>query len=402
MSDEFDLARFVGIFKRRILLFGAIVAVTVVCFGALYWALPKKYKSYAQITIYSRYFQNPLIRDFISEQYDPTEMRTQREAVLQQAIDDDFIDQAAAQFHLYKTDAANPRHSAERESLRKRFEIFTLNSDSYQLGFISNDPRTSHDVATLTLAHVIDTLVDQRRKMLINVRDAIRGRMEAMVLFKSAGPSGIMNLATASRAQLEGQLVEVQSQIAGLLQEYTERHPRVVLLRTRERTLQDYLKRSERAKSAATAQAQAQAQIQTQAEMTPDALAGAEVDPGSKEIYQDLLKKYNYLNVALDMEQTNAVNYYAVISEPTYPSSPFAPNLFNLVTYGLGAGILMAIFVLLYEEYALFNAANVESKADLWGLPLLGSLPVLDWHPKPKDAAVPSASLTRNQPNDWN
>jgi uncharacterized protein involved in exopolysaccharide biosynthesis len=391
-NGEFDLAHFITIIRKRAGLFGSVVLVTVLCFSVCYLILPKKFKSSSQLTIYSQYFQNPLIRDFVSEQYDPTEMKSQREAVLRQSIDDTFIDEVASKFDLYRTDASNPRRSVEREALRKRFEIYTLNSDTFQLSFTANNAQAAQDVANMMLKQVTDTLVGQRRKSLTNVRDAIRARMEAMVLFKSEGPGGI---SYSSRAQLEAQIADLNARIHSLLTQYTDRHPKIVRLRARVEELEGFLK--------AFADSQAGQAQNLAAHMSPDALANAEVEPGSKEIYQDLLKKYNYLNVALDMEQASGVNYYAVISEPTYPNGPFAPNLFNLVTYGLGAGLLLALFVLLYDEYVAFNgvplAQDQTAMVSGRGVPILGSMPVLNQAPT---VAEPSAPLTRNQPNDWN
>ncbi|MDR3607102.1 MAG: hypothetical protein P4M08_06965 [Oligoflexia bacterium] len=395
-QNDFDLLYFASVLRRRGRLLGSIVVVTVLAFCALYAVLPKKYKSAAEITIYSRYFQNPLIRDFISEQYDTAEMRTQREALLQQAVDDGFLDQVASEFHLYRTPEGSPRRGGEREDLRRHFEIFGINADSYQIGFVSNRPEIAEAVAKRTLERVIETLIDERRKTLINVRDAIRARMQAMALVMNTGPNG---LSAASRAQLESQLAQVQSQIASLLEQYTEKHPKVVQLRARERSLEEFLKRP--------ASGQANRNLDQ-----PEALAGAEVEPGTKDVYQDLLKKYNYLSVALDMEQANSVNYYAVVSAPSFPLSPIAPKLFNMVGYGLGAGILIALFALLFEEYLEFNAANIEKKAKFWGVPLLGVLPRLDWELAYQSGrgelkkAVSEENLEENleeavQPNDW-
>lgn len=386
-NSEFDLVYFTQLFQKRARLIATIIGITVVLFLALYLVLPKKYKSDSQITIYSRYFQNPLVKDFISEQYDPTEMRTQREAVLQQAINDAFVDEIGEQFKLYKTPANSPKRSGEREDLRKRFEIFALSSDSFGVGFIANNPQLAQDISKRTLEQVIHTLVDERRKTIMNVRNAIRDRMEAMVLFQNTGPG---SLGSSSRPQIEARLGQIRSQINSLLQQYTDRHPKVVQLRARERALEQYLARTAPAGKGADS---------TQTHVTPDTLAGSDVEAGSKEVYQDLLKKYNYLNVALDMEQANEVNYYAVVSEPTLPLSAIAPKLVNFLSYGLGAGVLLALFILLFDEYVRFSAADAEKKAEFWGIPLLGSIPPMTLE---RGTQTPLQHGSGKQPNDWN
>ena len=48
---------------RRLIILGTTLGVTLFLAAAL--TLPKKYKSHFTLTIYAKYFQNPLIRDFI-------------------------------------------------------------------------------------------------------------------------------------------------------------------------------------------------------------------------------------------------------------------------------------------------------------------------------------------------
>ena len=387
---DFDLFYFIELFKSRSKLLGTLVLSMVVLFSLIYFTVPKKFKSAAQITIYSKYFQNPLIKDFISEQYDPSEMRNQREALLQQSLDDAFVDQIGDEFKLYQTTPTDPKRGFEREELRKHFEIISLSADSYQVGFIWNTANTSFQVAQKTLTQVVQTLVDQRRKTITNVRNAIRARMEAMVLFMNNSPR---SLGSTSRAQVEEQLEQIRSQIKSLLEQYKEKHPKVVQLRAREAVLAQYLNRSGQGDHAK------EGGELPRARTPPETLAGSEIEPGSKEVYQDLLKKYNYLNVALDMEKADDVNYYAVVAAPSLPLSAAAPKFFNFFSYGLACGILLALFVLLYDEFVRFSVANAEQRARFWGIPLLGTIPPHNWNP---NKISDKSGDPGKQPNDWN
>jgi capsular polysaccharide biosynthesis protein len=132
--------------------------------------------------------------------------------------------------------------------------------------------------------------------------------------------------------------------------------------------------------------------------LAPETLAGSNIESGSKEVYQDLLKKYNYLNVAIDMEKAEDVNYYAVVAAPTLALSPIAPKLFNFLGYGLASGVLLSLFWLLFDELARFSIVNAERRAKVWGVPLLGSVPSL----RIGEPTLPIENQPEKQPNDWN
>jgi hypothetical protein len=394
-NSEFDWVYFLRLFKNRATMIGVTLLSTTLVFGLLYLAFPKRFKSASQLTIYSKYFQNPLIKDFISEQYDPSEMRTQREAVIQQALDDRFVDEVGEEFKLFRTPADSPKRGSERADLRKNFEVFSLTPDTYQIGFIWGNADIAEGVAKKTLDQVVQTLVEQRRKTITNVRNAVRARMESMVLYTNSGPK---SLGSSSKTQIESQLTQTRAQIAGLLQQYTERHPKVAQLRAREKVLEQYLQKAKAAKGP-LAPDEKNGDDLPPGRLAPETLAGSDIESGSKEVYQDLLKKYNYLNVAIDMEKASDVNYYAVISAPSLPLSPFAPKLVNFLGYGLASGILLALFWLLFDELVRFNIVNAERRAKWWGIPLLGAVPSLRIE---TPGSEPLKDQPGKQPNDWN
>jgi uncharacterized protein involved in exopolysaccharide biosynthesis len=321
MTSDLDVRFFLRLFRRRGALVAAVLTTTLMAFLILYAALPNRYKSTFQITIPARYFQNPLIRDVVSEQYDTTEMRLQRESLLKQAIDDDFLDEIGERFHFYRS---KPHASAdlEREELRKHFEIFGLNAATFQVGFIASRPEVSQEVTRKTLSRVTKTLVDHRRKSLLNIRDAIRSRMQALAL------------ASSNRGQLQQELVRLEAQARELSIQYTERHPKMRELRARQRALRNWL-------------SSAESRIDS---LDPEALATRDIEPNTREVYADLLKKLNYLEVALGMERTSEANDYAVLQSPSFPTAPLAPHLLNFIAYGLGSGVLLSIFLLLLTE----------------------------------------------------
>src|SRR5438046_10200332 len=84
---------------------GLIVKGTVVSlrmFIAASMILPKKYKTHFTLAIYSQYFQNPLLRDFVPELYDTIEMKSQRESLIRQALTPEFLDSLDARYGIVR------------------------------------------------------------------------------------------------------------------------------------------------------------------------------------------------------------------------------------------------------------------------------------------------------------
>src|ERR1035438_1947500 len=86
--------------KYRSLIFTGTILCTAL-FVAAAFALPKKYKSHFSLSIYAKYFQNPLIRDFIPELSDPGEMKSQRESLIRQAFTPEFLDSIGEKYAIY-------------------------------------------------------------------------------------------------------------------------------------------------------------------------------------------------------------------------------------------------------------------------------------------------------------
>src|SRR4051812_30957470 len=91
----------VGLFSkyRALIITGTLLSVAVFMTAA--YVLPKKYKSSFELSIYSSYFQNPLTRDFMSETNDTAEMRAQRESIIRQSLNTDYLDTLGTKYGIY-------------------------------------------------------------------------------------------------------------------------------------------------------------------------------------------------------------------------------------------------------------------------------------------------------------
>ena len=77
--------------KYRMGIFGAM-AVGLIMGGIAAQVLPKKYKSYFELTIYSKYFQSPLIGDFVPGMSESGDMKSQRESLIRQVLTPEYLD----------------------------------------------------------------------------------------------------------------------------------------------------------------------------------------------------------------------------------------------------------------------------------------------------------------------
>ena len=339
--DQIDLKELYYVLKRRAGMIAGVTVLSAALMVAASFLVPKRYKSEAQITIYGKYFQNPLVHDLVPDLYEATELKLQREALIRQALNDTFMDKIGESKGIYHSKAGTPERTRDRDELRKNIEVFPLNGTTFQVNFVSNSRELARDGGKLAVEEILKNLVDQRKRTLSNVRNAIRSRLEsmAMQLSNHADP-----LASARPELLESELAKTEEEINGLLSRYTERHPQVVKLRTRAEWIKKWI----------AAQADPhlpRAVVKAQGDSSPRVLVGGELDQPTREVYQELLKKYNYLNVGIEMENVEAVNYYGIQESPDLPASAFAPKRINFLIFGAAAGLLLALFVVLLQEY---------------------------------------------------
>jgi uncharacterized protein involved in exopolysaccharide biosynthesis len=77
---------FSGIFSKFRGMILTATLLSTVLFTAAAYKLPKKYKAHFILTIYSKYFQSPLIGDFVPELSESGETRSQRESLIRQIL----------------------------------------------------------------------------------------------------------------------------------------------------------------------------------------------------------------------------------------------------------------------------------------------------------------------------
>lgn len=365
-SEQIDVLALVRRYRAVI---AANVAAGCCIFFAAATMLPQKFKSSATLTIYTKYFQNPLVKDFLPELYDTSELRAQRENLIRQSFNDEFLNQLGEKEALFKTAAGTGERETEIDEVRKRIEIYSQQSTTFTVSFIHSDKRKTYTIEKQIVDRVIDTLFKERQQTITKIRDSIQRRVEAISLNTSGNPDP---MASARPDLLRKELMQLQEQMRALSNQYTAAHPKVAKLRARIGLLEGWLKQSGASKTKS---------------YDKPVLIDGQPRAVTKEVYEDLLKKLNYLNILLDMDQDSANEYVAVLNPPNRPLSPVWPNKAVFLMWGLLTGMLVSAMIILVTEYFERTAPSVRDFARELELPYLGTLPRIHWdeiHGKPR------------------
>lgn len=364
-EEAINLREIAGALRRHALLaFSCVTACLVLSVVALK-VVPRKFKSVASIEIKNSYFEIPLLSDFGSG-HDPGEMASEKSALIRAAIDDDFIDRLGGEFGLYKAPAGSSARRVEREAVRARIDWMSTSPTSYQFSAVLDDPARAARMNAEVLAQVKDRFVETREKSILQYRASLKRELDALGIAAGGGVPGAVASGSSDLAREE--LAELQRRLQALKGQYTENHPRVVALVKRA----EFLKRmiSDPTGRAAVGDAGAPRR---------EALEGRSGKDSKSDIYEELFKKVNYLDVVIELEKDkNDVPYFDVIEEPSVPVSAVFPKLPNFLLAGALVGALIAGILIGYLELKRSAEMTPLEISAALGVPLLGVLPYLN------------------------
>src|SRR5580765_1283717 len=81
-------------------IFVATVLSTILGLTASHF-VARKYKAHFVLTIYSKYFQSPLIGDFVPGLSESGETRSQRESLIRQVLTPEYLDALGKKYGIY-------------------------------------------------------------------------------------------------------------------------------------------------------------------------------------------------------------------------------------------------------------------------------------------------------------
>lgn len=342
---------------------GAILfsLITMVGISAgTYYATPKEFKSSTTIALQSAFFNAPLASELIPSISDPSEINSERNAILEKALDEPFIDELAEDFNIYTTEPGTRARGTERALFRAKIESFRTGS-SFQLSISSEDPQQAFKMMARISDHILDIISKYRGQQLLTAEKVIEERVDFLSkVLANAGDE-------KAKARVKSRLEEVKARIASLKSRFTEEHPQLIAARANEKELTLALK-----------QMQPQHDIEVPKGMTIDT-----VHPGgstNQALYAELVNLLSKLKIMVSMEgnQKNPA-YVSIVSPPQVPLVPFKPQKERYIGLGLLAGIICATLLVLYFERKAIplEALDDDDVALIFDVPILGELPIL-------------------------
>ncbi len=329
-----------------IMIFGTAVGI------GLTSVVPKRFASKAVLNIQAAYFQIPLVGDLVSNPSDSLEYKAQRESLLRFALSDGFLEDVGTKFGLFRTDKEDRRHPAERESLLQGIEYFSLGGNSYQISAVGPSAEIAYELTRAVLNQMIATLAAERLGKLTRARTAILSNLETLKTeIAHAGPSQPASVDEASES-----LEEAQARLHSLEQRFTPQHPSVVEQRHKVELLRSRVSRGSKSGVSDTPLSASRRTIQ--------------------DLHDDLAKKFNYLNIVIDMEKTtDNYAYLSVIEHPSIPSGPYAPKKRVFALGGLILGLVLSLLWAVVKELRRGTFVQPIHASEVLDAPFLGSLP---------------------------
>lgn len=383
-----DLVRIVKN-KRNQIIFTVIICTTTFLLAS--FILPKKYKSFGVLNVYTKYFKNPLVGEVITELQNTDEIKNNLESLIYEAIDDDFINKMAERYNLYQSNN-QIKINAERELLRQKFQITALGHQSFQLGFLHSDPVVAKEVAQAILHEVIGSLVKHRKKQISDIKESIRKRIEVM----NFGQGKFTNpLASEKPEILARDLIRIRSEIKALRHQFSDTHPQIQELMAKEKIVSKWLANS----PLKPGDAEVDPTINERDQMP---IISGDSKGAMNEISKDLLIKYNYLNIISELENTDLPDYIGIIQYPQIPPSPIFPNKSLFLIFGLLIGIVLSAIIILFEDYVLGGNIPIQIRiSQKLKIAYLGKLPVLN----PDDIKINQSEIVDKsgpKKREWN
>ncbi len=366
IDDTISLADIFDIVKRNIVLLSVCFVASVVVALGIAFMLPEQFKASSTLSIPSSYFRNPLVSDLLPEEHDQSELRAQRESLLRQALDDTFLNTLGKEFGIFTLSDSEVANALERKLLLENIEYYSLNPNTYQLSIVSRDRTQAFEMNKVVLAQMTQTLADSRMETLLTTQKAIDKHVSELgVSLKTLSQRSSVKDAE----QLRVELSKVNADLDALLMHYTDKHPEVFKLRRKARSLQSLLTAVEQQESKVSG--------------NKGPLLSAAAKEPIQAVYNDLLKKLNYLNIIVDMERESGVDaHISIVESPSLPTSPFFPNKKLFLVFGVFVGLALGLALMIWRELSRKTFLAPEQLSESLGLPYLGELPALDDTPE--------------------
>jgi hypothetical protein len=110
----------------------------------------------------------------------------------------------------------------------------------------------------------------------------------------------------------------------------------------------------------------------------PQGVESPTSEKSAKELYDELLRKLNFLNIVIEMEKDpKSVSYITVVEKPVVPAKAFSPKKRVLAAAGLAAGVVLSLILAVFMELKRGTFAPPEVSSRNLEVAFLGILPPL-------------------------
>ncbi len=339
----------------------SIIAITAILFLAFSFTLTKKYKASGVINVQTDYFRYPLIEEFLPSPVDLGEVSSRRDALVKAALSPEFVNTLGEKYALFSSKPDTVARKQETERLLDTFEVFSLSQTTVQISTFASKSTVAESLANEVIQRVVDFFSSERRDKILRARDSIRGRIEGMALTEDP-TSAVM--ASKRPELLRAELNRLESEIYTLTQKFSSNHPTVVRLQKRANEIRSFLK-------------QGTVQPKSPDVQLSKPLVGGEPEKATREVYEGLVKKLNYLNIALDMESDSKAALVRVIDVPVLPKSPIWPNRVMFVLWGCLTGTVIAAMTIVFLEFLSGGPIRARKLAKSLGTQFIGDFPII-------------------------
>ena len=374
----------------------SVLIILAICIGAfveMSVLIPKRYKSDFELSIYPKYFKNPIINNVIPGVSSSLEMTQTIDANIKELMNDEFIDEVAEKFNFYKKSASEIVLTKEREDLRDRFKAYSSGSQSYRIDFFDSNPKRALAVSNFVLDKVRGFFINSRIETIETVRKIMLSRLESLNVTKKMSGAEIADNALASNnpAVMRSEIAKIDQDISALKKQFNVNHPRVLKLIQRRATIVNWLEQYDPTK----------VEGNNNNELSESPLLLNPGDTLADDIASKLFAKYHDINIALELEKKSLPSYIGVIKAPSLPIAPIWPKKRLFASIGFVIGLIICFLYVLFKEVVLLSIEDkLAIKASALGGLVLGEVSGLDETSLAKallSDRLPGVSLKRDE-----
>jgi uncharacterized protein involved in exopolysaccharide biosynthesis len=302
---------------------------------ALSFLIKPRFKASGTISISPLYFQSPITRAFMPEISDSGERKAQREVLIQKALDVEFLNSVTT-----PTSGETPLEAAQRRfQFSKSVEVIPMQPGAYQISAVLGTREESLALVNRALASIEATLHQERLSELTVLRDTIAMQLRQMLIESSPDGSSFQGISAASTSELEKQRESLQQEIQDQLQVFSAEHPAIKSMTTRLAVIKQKLAEQKKRSAPTTARIRINA-----------AASFDDKDP-VKVIYEDLMQKYEYINIVLALEAAPYSAYVSIVKQPELPVLAMSPNRPLIIFWSALAGLLFSLLAAVARDW---------------------------------------------------